>query len=97
HHFDRSKKLASQPMNVDLLILHAAQLVTCAGPGPKRGAALLDPGVVADGALAVEGGRIVAAGPTADLAPRFRAAWTIDATGRSVCPGFVDAHTHVVY
>ena len=64
---------------------------------PKRGAAMADPGIIADGAVAIRDGLIVAAGPTADLVERFEAARTIDAQGRAVCPGFVDAHTHVVY
>src|SRR6185436_19734212 len=42
-------------------------------------------------------GRIVAAGPSDEIASRFEAERTIDASGRAVCPGFVDAHTHVVY
>ena len=32
---------------IDLLIVHARQLVTCASPtGPKRGAAMLDVGLI---------------------------------------------------
>ncbi len=83
---------------IDLLIHSAEQLVTCAGPdGPKRGAAMRDVGIIPHGALAVSGGEIVAVGETADLRARFSAAETIDASGKVVCPGFVDAHTHVVY
>ena len=82
----------------DLLIHSAAQLVTCAAPdGAKRGAAMRDVGIIPDGAIAISGGKIVAVGTTADLRARFSAAETIDATGKTVCPGFVDAHTHVVY
>ena len=83
---------------VDLLIHSAAQLVTCASPdGPKRGAALADAGVLADGAVAVADGEIVAAGTTSDLRGEYRAAREIDASGHVVCPGFVDAHTHLVF
>ncbi len=85
-----------------LLIEHAAELVTVAGPpGPRRGAAQAHLGIVADGAIAAGGdGRILAAGPTAevraavDLAPDAR---VIDASGRAVLPGFVDCHTHTVF
>lgn len=85
-------------MQIDLLIHSAAQLVTCASPaGPKRGAAMRDVGVIADGAVAVAGGQIVAAGPSAELRARYSAAQEIDATGKVVCPGFVDPHTHVVF
>jgi imidazolonepropionase len=82
--------------HVDLLIHSAGQL--CLVPphdGPQRGAALGDLGLIADGALAVAGGRVVAAGPSAELRARFHATQTIDATSRCVLPGFVDPHTHL--
>jgi imidazolonepropionase len=84
----------------DLLLEGAAQVVTLddGRPGAKRGrAAMNDLGVVEDGAVAVRGGRVVAVGPTDELArtpaPRVR----LDAEGRTVLPGFVDAHTHPVF
>ena len=85
-------------MNVDLLILNAAQLVTCANPGgPKRGANLADIGLIADGAVAIAHGQIVALGKTPDLLADYSAAQRIDANGKVVCPGFVDCHTHLIY
>lgn len=83
---------------IDLLIHSAAQLVTCASPGgPKRGAAMREVGLIADGAVAITGEQIVAAGPSAELRAHYRAARELDASGRIVCPGFVDPHTHVVF
>lgn len=82
---------------VDLLITNASQLVTCAGDAPRRGPAMRDPAIVSDGAVAIDKGRILDTGPTVDLIDRFTAARTLDASGKAVCPGFVDAHTHVVY
>src|SRR5215207_9198726 len=86
-------------MQIDLLITHAAQLITVASPGgPKRGAEMRELGAIRDGALAIAGGQIVAAGPTAELrALANNATQLIDAGGRAVLPGFVDAHTHVVF
>jgi imidazolonepropionase len=86
-------------MQVDLLVEHAAQLITVASPGgPKRGAAMRELGVIPDGALAVAGGRIVAVGPTDVVRAQVRAAaQVIDAAGQAVLPGFVDAHTHVLF
>ena len=88
----------SAVLKADLLIHHAAQLVTCASPdGPKRGAALAEVGLIADGAVAIADGEIVGVSPTAELRGRYEAAETLDASGKVVCPGLVDAHTHTVY
>ena len=85
-------------MNVDLLIHSATQLVTCANPdGPKRREAMLDVGFIANGAVAIADGKIVAIGPTDQLQANYTAHQTIDAGSKVVCPGFVDPHTHVVY
>ncbi|MBN1937089.1 MAG: imidazolonepropionase [Anaerolineae bacterium] len=94
-------------MKIDLLIYNASQLLTCAGPGPKRGAAergatergasMQDVGLIPGGAVAVSDGVIVAVGPSADLLADYSANETIDAAGKVVCPGFVDPHTHAVY
>jgi imidazolonepropionase len=56
-----------------------------------------DVGLIADGALAIANGVIVAAGPSAKLRAQYTARQTIDASGKVVCPGFVDCHTHLVY
>jgi imidazolonepropionase len=88
---------------VDLLIYNAAQLVTCAasnghrGHRPKRGADLREVGEIAAGAIAVADGMIVAAGGSDDLRGEYQGNVEIDATGRLVCPGFVDPHTHLVF
>ena len=54
-------------------------------------------GLIADGAVAIDDGLIVAVGDTAELRQRYRARQTIDASGKAICPGFVDPHTHTVY
>jgi imidazolonepropionase len=83
----------------DLIIRHASQLITCGG-APRRGKEQGGLDVIADGAVASRDGRIVYAGPTRDLpahvsaAPRAR---EIDARGKSIVPGFVDAHTHAMF
>ena len=46
------------------------------------------------GSIAVDGTSIVAVGPSADIAGRFKAATQIDATGSIVIPGLINAHTH---
>lgn len=82
---------------VELMLVNAAQVVTCAAPEPKRRAALADVGVVTDGALAIADGVVVAVGETAALRGRFRARTQLDVTGKVLCPGFVDCHTHLVF
>ena len=66
-----------------------ARLATMAGPGL---------GAVEDAALAIDGERIVFAGPEADLpAGMLDGAEIIDAEGRWITPGLIDCHTHLVY
>jgi imidazolonepropionase len=87
-------------MTRSILIRHAGQLLTLAGPpGARRGAPSRDLGIVENGAVLVDAGRIVAAGPEAaveELA-RGRTVQEIDARGRVVMPGFVDCHTHLIF
>jgi imidazolonepropionase len=65
--------------------------------------ATLDPrlpglGMVEHGAVAVEGGRILYAGPEASLPASLRdGAETIDVQGRTITPGLIDCHTHLVH
>ena len=88
-------------MEADLLILNAAQLLTCASPhGPRRGRDLADPGLIEDGAVAVLHGQIVAVGSTAEVLSQLDdhdAALLVDAAGKVVLPGFVDPHTHLLW
>jgi cytosine/adenosine deaminase-related metal-dependent hydrolase len=51
--------------------------------------------VIADGALAVRGDRIVAVGKRAELALRVDARTTIEASRFVATPGFVDGHIHI--
>ena len=51
--------------------------------------------VLADGAIAIAAGRIVAVGPRAEVEAGHRASERIDATGRTVIPGLINGHAHV--
>ncbi|MEA2330908.1 MAG: 5-methylthioadenosine/S-adenosylhomocysteine deaminase [Thermoleophilaceae bacterium] len=51
--------------------------------------------VIEDGAVAIDAGRLVAVGPSSEVAATHRAARTIDAGGAPVLPGFVNAHFHL--
>jgi imidazolonepropionase len=80
-------------------IVNIGQLVTLAGPArPRVGAELRELGMIRDAALLIEDGRIVQAGTYADMHAKIPSvADVIDAAGRCVTPGFVDAHTHPVF
>jgi putative selenium metabolism protein SsnA len=52
------------------------------------------PHLIDDGALLIEGDRIAAVGPTAELAARYPAAERWDVTGQLVLPAAICAHTH---
>jgi imidazolonepropionase len=80
-------------------VINICQLVTLAGPGrPRVGPELRDLAIISSGAMRIRNGRIAALGPCADieraLSPETE---VIDAGGRVVLPGFVDAHTHAVF
>ncbi len=81
-----------------LLIINISQLVTVAGPARTRiDAELRDLATTQDGAMLVSDGRVVAVGTRAEIEPQAGAAEVIDAGGRLVTPGFIDAHTHLVF
>ena len=81
-------------MRIDFLLTGAGQLVTC-DPGLGEGPL----GLVERGAVAAAGGRVLYAGPEASL-PDLEVdggAVRVEAGGQAVVPGFVDAHTHLVF
>ncbi|MCR9245758.1 MAG: imidazolonepropionase [bacterium] len=85
---------------VDRLFVHCRELVTLTdGPatGPRRGAAMRQLGVIADGAVAVHDGRIVAVGTTDEITRDYEGGEELDLSGFVVMPGFVDCHTHPVF
>lgn len=87
-----------QKMKVDLIVHNSKQLVTCASNGKaKKGAEMLDLGIIEDGAVAVKDGKIVACGKSETILQKFVAEETLDAEKKIVSPAFVDCHTHIVY
>ncbi|MCX5948776.1 MAG: amidohydrolase [Cyanobacteria bacterium] len=78
-------ELTSAPVcQVDLLI---AGGIVVTMDGDRR--------VIADGAIAISDGRIVAVGPTLVIEATHSATERIDATGRIVIPGLINGHTHL--
>ncbi|MDN5789867.1 MAG: imidazolonepropionase [Micrococcales bacterium] len=71
---------------VDLLVTGGAEVLTCAADAPDLIGS-------AGGGVAIDDGVIVAVGDISSYAAEL----VLDARGGLVMPGFVDAHTHVVF
>jgi imidazolonepropionase len=81
-----------------LAVLHASQLVTLAGPKrPRMGRELSELAVIRDGGMLIRDGRIELVGPSTEIESQAGDAGVIEARGKVVLPGFVDAHTHLVF
>lgn len=74
--------VAAQASTVDILIT-GGTVLTMAGPNIEKGS------------VAIDGGRIVAVGPSSEIDAKYTGRTTIRAGGMAVLPGFVNAHTHV--
>jgi imidazolonepropionase len=83
----------------DLNVVHAAQLALVRDRGgPRRGEeqGVLD--LVADGAVAVRNGVIVAAGRTDNVLREWDDGTPpLDASGRTVLPGLIECHSHPLF
>lgn len=77
-----------------ILFRHARILTLRGAPGPRRGPALRDLGVIPQGDVLVAEGKIAAVGEALE-APA--GAEVVDAAGRVLMPGFVDCHTHACW
>jgi len=89
--------METSAQKVDLLVTGIGELVTAQGAVPAGGADLGRIVRTSDAALALDGGLVVAAGPEAEVVASFEGARTLDAAGKVVIPGLVDAHTHPVF
>jgi imidazolonepropionase len=75
----------------DLVLTGIGQLVT---NDPQRDGLL---GLVDEAAVAIKAGRVAWVGPERELLRELRDLPELDCAGRSVLPGFVDAHTHLAF
>src|SRR3984885_7005492 len=80
-------------------LVNCSQLLTLAGPmRPRARAEMRELGVLRDGAMLIRAGKIVSVGTRGHIEGQLDSqAEIIDAGGRVVTPGFVDAHTHLVF
>ena len=81
-----------------LAVLHAAQLVTLNGPKrPRVGKELSELGIIRDGGLLIRDGKIEKVGSSSEIEKHAGDSEIVDAHGCVLMPGFVDAHTHLVF
>jgi imidazolonepropionase len=81
-----------------LAVLHVSQLVTLAGPKrPRMGRELSELAIIRDGGMLIRDGKIDIVGLSTEIEKKADGAEIIDADGKIVLPGFVDAHTHLVF
>ena len=81
-----------------LAVLHASQLVTLTGrKRPRVRSEMSELAIVHDGGMLVHDGVIVAIATSAEIEKNSGDSEIVDAGGRVVLPGFVDAHTHPVF
>ena len=83
----------------EFAVANCGQLLTLAGsPSARRGAAMRELGIRSDGAMLVRDGRVALTGTWKEVrAAAGPLSEEVDAGGRLVTPGFVDAHTHLVF
>jgi imidazolonepropionase len=82
-----------------LAVVNCSQVVTLRGEArPRVGREMSEISVIEDGALLVSDGRFKKVGAREEVLPLIDAGCEIvDAGGRVVLPGFVDAHAHPVF
>ncbi len=84
-----------------LVIDNPNEMITVAGNNrkPRRGELLQNIGVMKEAALVIKKGIISEVGPRKEVLASIDTddAIILDATGKTVMPGFVDPHTHLVF
>lgn len=86
-----------------LFIKHAAQLITVEGHSekPAKKQAMSEITVIENGAVLVQDGKVLDVGETSAIEAKYpeliAAANHIDATNKTVTPGLIDPHTHLVH
>ncbi|MEK6220837.1 MAG: amidohydrolase family protein, partial [Chloroflexota bacterium] len=79
------------------MIVHSVSQLLTLSPSPQRGHSLGNLGILVDAAIVLNDGVIIEYGPNAEMMAKYTDEAKIDAHNQVVMPGFVDAHTHVVW
>jgi len=86
-----------------IFIRKASQLITLKGSSnaPLTGEKMGELHIIENGSVWIENGKIMAVGTDEELAQQYKDRMDetdiIDASGKTVTPGFIDPHTHLVY
>lgn len=83
-------------MQLDTLLTNIGELLPMDKAGPVKGKEMNDITIIKDGAIGIKDGKVAWIG-TAEDAKVFTAHQVIDAKGKLVTPGLIDAHTHLVF
>jgi imidazolonepropionase len=91
--------MSSEKESNTVAVVNCSQLVTLAGPArPRVGPELRELGIIANGGMFVRDGLIERVGSRDEIETLIVSdTEVVDALGRVVLPGFVDAHTHPVF
>jgi len=92
-------------MTLTAVVHDAAEIVTVSESETENGTANAETGgseldIYEDAAIAIEDGEVARVGPTGPVTREFppeNATHRVDASGKSVIPGFVDPHTHALF
>lgn len=85
-------------MEADLIIRHASELITREGLGePLRKELIGALGVIENASVVINEEKILKVGKDEEISEEITAKREIDATDQIVLPGFIDAHTHLVF
>jgi imidazolonepropionase len=90
--------MSSSPVK-PIAVVNCGELVTLAGPGrPRVRDEMRELSIVRSGAMLIRDGRIERIGSQIEIESHLSSDYQIvDAGGRVVMPGFIDAHTHPVF
>jgi len=81
-----------------LTLVRARTIVPCVGDAAQNGVTFDDLGRIDDAALIIDGGRIAAVGPRAEIERSIRGSIEeLDLRDCVIVPGFVDAHAHPLF
>jgi imidazolonepropionase len=89
----------------EMIIKNISELITMSGPGidnsiPRRGTEMQKLGTINDGGIAIAREKIISVGSSTKVMDEIEQdedTKILDGTGKTVLPGFVDPHTHLIF